>query len=47
MGGGLVFVFDRFIVVAGQDADTQLSACTQLVLVEVPESLKKPYQGSF
>ncbi|MCK9634902.1 MAG: hypothetical protein M0R41_01310 [Methylobacter tundripaludum] len=47
MGGGLVLVFDWVITAAGQDADTQLSACTQLVLVEVSESLKKPYQGSF
>jgi hypothetical protein len=40
MGGGLVSVFNRFIAVIGQNADTQLFACAQLVLVEVSESLK-------
>jgi hypothetical protein len=35
-----VFVFNRIIAVAGQNADTQLFACAQLVLVEVFKNLK-------
>jgi hypothetical protein len=40
MGGSLVLVFNRLVVVIGQNADTQLLACAQLVLVEISESLR-------